>query len=231
MKLIHAFMVVLPVLALTLVGDEHAFAHSPPSKWESPSHQYALVISDTSEPYSYRLSLFHRGKELSHYAFNDHLTSIYWSPDERFVAFNNHYGHRAWAIWIISLEDGGVIRASGEIKSTTYDMYEDFASLPDVVALAKSKIMAVYPNYLNDQDRRGLGHVTVIYGWKDKATLLMYDELGLDDLYEKENCYLSIYSLLQVRRKGLSSTPLLVEKTTDFASDKRPKEVVDVLGY
>ena len=48
-------------------------------------------------------------RNLSSFPFSGQLVSVYWSPDERYVAIDNHYGHRAWKTWIISLADGALI--------------------------------------------------------------------------------------------------------------------------
>jgi len=197
-------------------------------KWESPRHDYSIVVSAASDS----LTLFHKTKELARYTLESSLDSIYWSPKETYVAFNNHYGHRGWAIWILSLKDGSVIRLNGKERSAKYDKYTDHGDLPDVLAPAKPQIIAVYPGYPKDTDRRGEGHITIIYGWKDNHTLKRYDEVVLDNLYEKEQSRLSIYSLMRVQESGLSVVPVSVEKTGYSGKpDSLPAEVVKVLGY
>jgi hypothetical protein len=149
--------------------------------WNSPEGDYSVVISKASDdPYhSTRLTLLKRGRPLTHYAFDGRLVSIYWSSGENYVAINNHYGHRAWGVWILSLKNGSLIRVDGHPQATIsldpqdpasktapYDFYLDYAYLPEVLAFAKTKIVSVYPGFLTDEDKRGGGNIGVVYGWK-----------------------------------------------------------------
>ena len=121
------------------------------------------------------------------------------------MAFNNHYGHRGWEVWIISLKDGSVVRNGGKVTSGNYDRYQDYDYLPNVAVLAKQQLTAIYPNYPTDTDRRGEGHITVVYGWDNDRMLKMFDEIVLDDLFAKESRRFSVYSLLTVGEAGLSA--------------------------
>jgi hypothetical protein len=88
--------------------------------WDSPAGKYSVVISEASDDPSHlaRLTLLNRGREVTHYGFDGRLISIYWSPGENYVAINNHYGHRAWGVWIASLKTGRLIRVDGRPAPT-----------------------------------------------------------------------------------------------------------------
>jgi hypothetical protein len=213
------------------------WAHPDPSRWDSPSGNYSVVITDgpdMTELSCYRLRIFHGKTELAHYPLadgKDPLQEVYWSPKENYVAFNNHYGHRAWAVWIISLKDGSVILTKGSQRSPDFDMYTTEApSIPNAVDLAQKEIALVYPGYEKDEDRRGLGHITITYGWKDDSTLRVFDEMVYDNLADEENVCLSICSLLKVQKSGLTASHFTVTKTRLVTYPDRPPEVVKILG-
>jgi hypothetical protein len=239
------------IAVLSLVTGAHA-ASDPNSywsnplydTWKSPEGDYSIVISkalDDSD-HSARLTLFKRGKDLGHYAFNGQLIAIYWSPGENYVAIDNHYGHRAWGVWILSLKSGSLIRADGHPKPTIsldpenpssktvpYDFYLDYTYLPDVLAFAKAEIISVYPGFMGDEDKRGGGHVGVAYGWKNSNTLLMFDSVQLDNLNDQGK-RLSILTLLHVDSNGLQLSNASVRETPLDSTERRPPEVVNILG-
>jgi len=212
--------------------------------WKSPKGEYSIIISKASDDsdHSARLTLSKRGIELGHYGFDGQLISIYWSPGENYVAINNHYGHREWYVWILSLKNGNLIRVDGYPKSTIsldpgdpaskvvpYDRYLDYTYLPDVLAFAKAEIISVYPGFMGDEDKRGGGHVRVAYGWKNSNTLLMFDSVQLDNLNDQGK-RLSILTLLHVDSNGLQLSNASVQETPLDSTERRPPEVVNILG-
>lgn len=235
-KSMSNFIPILCSLLMMAPSDSNVQTHPQPTRWESPSHNYTVVISDgldLSVLNPYRLSIYRGKTELAHYAFDDGkepLQEVYWSPNESFVAFNDHYGHRAWRVWIVSLKDGSLVQKNGSQHSSDFDMYLN-GDFPDVLELAQPEIASVYPGYARDEDKRGSGHITVIYGWMDDSTLRMFDEMVYDDLAEKENACLSIYSLLKVQNSGLSASHFHVTQTNLISFRGRPAEVEKILGF
>jgi len=199
----------------------------------SPDGLYALALSNAINSQMDRQLTILRGKKVLHsYLFKSSLSSHFWGPKNRYLAINNHYGHRGWNLWVVRLSDGKVLRANDRESSSIGDSLQYHASIPDVVTPARPMLEKLYPGYAADGNRRGGGHITVAYGWKDADTLMLYDEVVLDDLFEKEKCRLSIYSLLHITKDGLHAEVISVEKTGyDGTNDRRPKEVRSVLGY
>jgi hypothetical protein len=82
---------------------------------------------------------------------------------------------------------------------------------------------------MTDEDKRGDGHMGVVYGWKNANTLQMFDSVQLDKLNEKDE-RLSIRTLLHVTPKGLSLSNASVQETPLDSTGGRSPEVVNILG-
>lgn len=167
------------------------------SRLTSPNKEYSLFLSDTDEKWVYKLAIVRSGRELAHYRFRGELISGYWSQSGKYVAINNHYGHRGWYVWIISLDNGSVIRANDTIRSPDYDRYSDIDDYgPDVSQTAKAEIERVYKGYGGDRLREG--YSSVVYGWENRDRLLLFHEFTLVELYNQEHAYIDVYTVLQV---------------------------------
>ena len=199
----------------------------------SPDGQYAFTLTDGLEKSEDRnLVIWCGNKALGSYSYPSYLQNFYWSPKSKYLAINNHFGHRCWSVWVLRLSDGAVLRAAGPEHSPKYSRELDYTYFPDILAQAQPMLEKLYPGYSSDEDHRGGGHITVTYGWKDADTLLIYDEVVLDNLFEKEKRRLSIYSLLHILKTGFRAELVSVEKTDyEGKKDRRPEAVRSVLGY
>lgn len=203
---------------LALPAGAFALPSQGLSELTSPNKEYSLVLSDTDEKWVYKIAILHSGREVAHYRFQGELISGYWSPSGKYVAINNHYGHRGWYLWIFSLRDGSIVRASDTVRSSEYDRYTDYDGyLPDIPALAKQDILQVYSSYLHDYNFKG--YVSIAYGWEAGDRLLVFHELTLVKLQESEHMKIHVYTRLDLQLgKGFATSVVSAKKVKDTAS-------------
>lgn len=194
----------------------------------SAQGDYKLTLSDTAEPFVYRLTVMLRDQEVMHYIFKGELVTAYWSPLGKYVAINNHYG-RGWYPWIIRLEDGAVLRSAGPMRASTYDRYTDPECTPNILTADDDEIRQVYPAYQSDQMRNG--YSTVAYEWRSEDRLLMFHELIFDELFLKENSSLQVFSVFVVRDEGLIAEDFRVKKVGGDWWKEYPPEVKKTLQF
>ena len=96
---------------------------------KSPNGRYEAALSDTDQPYEYWLTITDHGRLLARYHFEGELSSSFWSQDGKYLAINNHCGHRAWHVWVVALHTGAIIHTAGQIKARGYDAYLDYNRL------------------------------------------------------------------------------------------------------
>jgi hypothetical protein len=150
--IIHARTYIIALCCYTLIQSGVALPKYGSPTVISPQGDYKLVLSDTAEPFVYKLSIMLRDREVTHYMFKGEIVTAYWSPLGKYVAINNHYG-RGWYPWIIRLEDGAVLRSAGPVRPSTYDRYTDAQCTPDIVTTSANEIRQVYSFYPIDQMR------------------------------------------------------------------------------
>jgi len=224
----HARIYIIALCCYTLIQNAVALPKYGTSKVISPQGDYKLVLSNTTEPFVFRLSVTLRDREVMHYMFKGELVTAYWSPSEKYVAINNHYG-RGWYPWIIRLEDGAALRSAGPERTYTYDRYTDAQCTPDIVTAAADEIRQVYPMYQSDQMRNG--YSTVAYEWKTDDRLLMFYELTFDGLFLKENSALQAFSVLIVRDGRLIAEDIRVKKVSGEWWKQYPQAVNKTLQF
>lgn len=193
----------------------------------SPSGDYSLS-SDRQW-----LVLRRRGKVIVRYPFDSYFGRAYWSPSGKYVAVDNHYGHYAWNVWVLSLRDGSVITAHGAVRDTKYEATLDYQMLPDVMALpiVDTALKAVYPAYKSDPDRRN-GILTITYGWEKGDVLKFYHRIVFPNLWETKNLVGELLTESKVTPKGIelpkSARARLVPESSE---DKHiPAEAARVLA-
>jgi hypothetical protein len=197
------------------------------TRLQSPTNEYEIRLFDTEEQWTYKLTILSHGSEMSHYTFRGELISAYWSPSERYIAINNHYG-RGWYLWIISLKDGSIIRSTGGNQSANYDRYTDYDYIPDITQLARTQIEQVYSGYSQDHTREG--YTSVAYGWKTDDDLMMFHEMILGQLFEKERSAIHVYAVFDVNdQKKISVTDISAKKVPDQWWYYYPSEVGKIL--
>jgi hypothetical protein len=224
----HIRTYIIAVCCCSLIQTAVALPKYGTSTVMSPNGDYKLVLSDTTEPFVYRLTIMLRNLEITQYMFKGELVTAYWSPSGEYVALNNHYG-RGWYPWIIRLKDGTVLRSSDPVHTSTYDRYSDAQCTPDILAAATNEIRQVYPAYKNDQMRNG--YSTVAYEWKDEDRLLIFHELIFDDLFLKEDSSLQVFSVFIVRGSRLIAEDFHVEKVSGEWWKQYPPEVKKTLQF
>jgi hypothetical protein len=224
----HTKTYIIALCCYTLIQSAVALPKYGTSTVISPQGDYKLVLSDTAEPFVYRLNIMLRDREVFRYIFKGELVTAYWSPLGKYVAINNHYG-RGWYPWIIRLEDGAVLRSAGPMRTSTYDRYTDAQCTPDIVRAAADEIRQVYPAYQSDQMRNG--YSTVAYEWRSEDRLLMFHELIFDGLFLKEDSSLQAFSVFIVRDSRLTAEDFRFNKVMGEWWKQYPPEVKKTLQF
>ena len=173
---------------------------------DSPDGRYEAALSDGDQPYEYWLTLTDNGHALGRYHFEGELSSGFWSQDGKYLAINNHCGHRSWHVWVIALHTGNIVHAAGLAKAHGYKAYLDYNDLPDIFPLAKSVVQGLTPG-VDDYCRRACP-VSVAYGWKRGGKLLVFTEAISDTLADKEDSKVFLTSICQVSPKGIKVSHL-----------------------
>jgi hypothetical protein len=173
------------------------------------------------------MTIIRSDRETARYNFEGELTSVYWSPTEKYVAINNHSGHAGWFLWIISLEDGRVIRANGETAGADYVRYVDIDYEPSLDA-AQRQLLEVYPSVNQDSSRTGWH--SIAYGWKDEERLSVFIFCTFDRLAEEQHSAIQIYATYRVRgRSGISAEDFSVRKVRGGWWEQAPSELKKTL--
>ncbi len=173
------------------------------------------------------LTITDHGRQIARYHFEGELISGYWSPGGHYLAIDNHYGHRAWAIWVVSLRTGAIIRADGTTtRASAYDAYSDEHKLPDVYQAAKGILRRL--NLDSDDYFRG-GPISVAYGWKNARELRMFHEYISDQQAERENAGIWLTNTLKVSGAGLQIKNLKGKKVK--LQEAYPAPVRSVLDW
>ncbi len=136
-------------------------------------------------------------------------------------------------LWIISLNDGGILRATDITRSVDYDRYADYDYIPDIPELAKNNILEAYTGYLHDYSYKG--YLSVAYGWKAGDQLLMFHEFTLANLGEKEHSKIHVYTVFEIHpSRGFGIKVTSVKKVRDIRSWKSadvPTNVENTLNF
>lgn len=177
---------------------------------ESPDGSYVATLSDTDQPYKYWLTITRAGRQLVRCHFEGEISSSFWSHDGRYVAINNHCGHRSWHVWVIALRTGTIIHAAGQVKARGYDAYLDYSGFPDIYTSAKGIMQTLAPGIADYYQR--FGPVSVAYGWKNGGKLLVFTEAISDTLADKEDAKVYLTNVCQVSSRGMRISNLIGEK-------------------
>lgn len=204
-----------------------AAQQSGKSSFKSIDGRFEIRVSDTAEPYVYRLQILADTRELADYKFKGELVSAYWSPSGRYVALNNHYGHYGWYLWILSLDDGSVITAHGNVNAKNYDRYLDYECTPNIRTRGKDAIEKVYSGFSKDHLRAG--YLSVAFGWKSATELLMFHEFPCDNLFQREHAVIWVNTIFVIRKSGITVRGVSVRKVNGKWTDKYPPEVSKTL--
>jgi hypothetical protein len=168
----------------------------------SPDKEYSIRLADTTEDYVYQMNIRHGRKKIGSYRFEGLLVSAFWSPSGKYVAVNSHDGHRNWLVWVISLDDGSIVKSDGKVtreNTGNYDRGLDYGYLPDIMPAASRAIGKLYPGYADDHMREG--YISIAYGWEKGDRLLMFHELVFGDLAEEKNKIIDVYTKWNVNGK------------------------------
>ncbi len=197
----------------------------------SPSGNYTLSATVSWADKQW-LILRRRGKEIARYPFESYFSSVYWSPSGKYVAVDNHYGHYAWNVWVLSLRDGSVITAHGAVRNPKYDRTMDDKCLPDVMTLpiVDSALKAVYPAYESDRDNRGV--LTITYGWEKGDILKFYHRIVFPKLWDTKNLVGEILTESKVTPTGIELPKNASAKLVPTSSEDKhiPAEAAQVLA-
>lgn len=180
------------------------------ARLDSPNGRYEAALSNTDTPYEYWLTITDHGHRLARYRFEGELSSSFWSPDGRYLAINNHNGHRAWHVWVIALRSGAIMHAAGRVKTRSYDAYLDDSGLPDIFNLAGQTVQKLASG--TDDYYHRLGPVSVAYGWNTDGKLLVCTEAVSDKLADKEDSMVWLMSTIQISNHGMKVSDVRGEK-------------------
>ena len=167
----------------------------------SPDGHYEAALLDTDHPYEYWLTITKDGRLLARHHFEGELSSSFWSPDGRYLVINNHYGHRAWHVWVIKLHTGAIIHAAGLVKARNYDAYLDNHDLPNIATSAENTLQRLAPG-VDDYCQNSCA-VSIAYGWKNDGKLLVFTEAVSDTLADKEDSKVWLTSICRVTSRGM----------------------------
>ncbi|MEO6847583.1 MAG: hypothetical protein ABI254_09995 [Chthoniobacterales bacterium] len=203
----------------------------------SPQKEYIIRIIKGEHPEIDQeyMEISHYGKKVARYPFEGELVNAYLSPSKKYVAINNHSGIRGWWIWVISLEDGRIIRSTHPIKNTdtNYDRYLDsYDYKPDLFAnkATLAALESAYPKY--ESDSLKLGYITMTYGWKSGDILLLYNNLTFDRLAGDKDSMIQMFLACRISKSRLRIIPssILAKRLSINDEEKEtPKDLVKSL--
>ena len=224
MACVFAMLLAAGITVRAQTSDDSADHHTE----KSPSGEYSLT-GDRQW-----LVLRRHGKEIARYQLESSFGPVYWSPSGSYVAFDNHYGHYAWNVWVISLRDGSVVTAHGAVRDTKYEATLDSQMLPDVMALPMVDIAlkAVYPGYKSDPDHRN-GILTITYGWEKGDILKFYHRIVFPNLWEKKSLVGELLTESKVTPEGIELPKNASAKLVPESSEGKhiPVEAARVLDF
>jgi hypothetical protein len=233
-ELSRALALIGCILAATLHARGQADDTAEYSTSVSPDGKYSLSATIAGSADTQSLILKRHGKEVMRYPFDSYFGPVYWSPSGKYVAVNNHYGHYAWNVWVLSLRDGSVITAHGALRDPKYNATLDYHMLPDVLALpaTDSALKAIYPAYKSDPDERG-GILTIAYGWKKGDLLEFYHRIVFPKLWDSKNLVGELLTESKITPRGIDQPAkieahLIPEK---FEGKRIPPEAEKILEY
>ena len=224
---LFAILLAVGITACAQTSDDSAEYHTD----RSPSGDYTLSATVASTADNQWLILRRRGKEIARYPFESYFGPVYWSPSGKYVAVDNHYGHYAWNVWVISLLDGSVITAHGAVRDPKYDRTLDHKCLPDVMAfpIVDRALKAVYPAYESDRDNRGI--LTITYGWEKGDILKFYHRIVFPKLWDTKGLVGEILTESKVTPTGIEVPKIASAKLVPTSSEDKhiPAEAARVL--
>ena len=219
----------LILFIILLTENSQAASKYGVSMLESPNREYVLELTNTKDPSTYKLKIIRNHVELAHYPFEEELLSAYWSPLLKFVAINNHNGHGGFYVWIISLTDGSVITAHGNVKDPNYDRYADGDDFVDLRVQAAGKLKQIYPQVSTDQLRNGYN--SIAYGWKGDDQLLMFHEFPFDNFSTKYNRIIQAFTTWEVNNHDVTLKSIRFRQARDDEYEPMPPEAKKTLHF
>jgi len=218
---ILSLWVVLSISVRAFADDD------PPVTFPSPNGEYTIAVLNPTYFPNQLLWITRGTKVIARYHFEGHIGVRYWSPSGRYVAFDNHFGHYAFVVWIINLRDGSVVTAHGPTSASDYDRYIDYSGVPDIMASkdVTKALHGVYPNYASDRNRDGV--LTLAYGWKKGDILEMFHRLVFMDLLNNKSAVVEVLTQDKVDPSGIHSFGIPQAKLINFKSEPagEPPEV------
>lgn len=184
----------------------------PPSRVCSHDNKYCIsMIATTGHPDECTLRVSAGGKKLAEFSTMGYLLTVFFRPDDAYVAINNRRANAGDYLWVISLRDGKAIKLPDDVAEDTGkkdfgkiagDHWSDQSS-PEVIALC--------PTCTTDDLRHSFLFST---GWTSSGELKVVEEL------EFSNGWIAVNNLCRLSETGLSVADEKVVK------EDHPSEVV-----
>lgn len=161
------------------------------NSWKSPNNRNEIKVINTDDKKYAVLSS--NSKEISRFIIEGEISGVFWSPKEKYLAFNEHNGHLGWYLWVINLETGKVVYPKNIGLNANGEAYDDNPSyFSDTKKLKKFK-----KNNLAE-DRSIIAPYGVAYGWNKDGKLLFINIFSYINLWSDSSSELVEYVTLSV---------------------------------
>ena len=173
-----------------------------------PDHQYSVTILQSaladSDPYDgfFTIAVRHGKQNLSKFPTEGYLIDAFWSPDGKYVAFDNRRANSGDYVWVFRLRDGHAIKMPVDAQPQhADDVYDKYAE--EVV----HRVTAVYPELAYGQFSKLF---VFAHGWTKTGDLQIKTNIGFRNL---ENEIAVVWETYRIENDKLVLAERKIEKS------------------